>query len=1094
MNLKLKEIKLILAFGLFSWGMLSQDNQLPNFTPRTPEATAFLKYGEYPTDLSTGVPNISIPIYTVDVGGFKMPITLDYHASGIKVNQEATMVGLGWNLNTGAQIILSSRDEIDENSSQLDDLNLTDFKNYFNDNPYDFTSPLLSIYQKSKVKDVYMFSSPTGGGNFYINNFNSNDVIVFPPDSFKVELLGADRTNFGFKITDKSGNIYMFNNTKEKSYRSLTHHDYYISAWYVDKIQTPNNEIMYFTYQDDGEIVEDSFLDYREFIHKRNYFPCVPQENESYIVNPIQTNIEKTLTNSKKLKEINYNSGLSKIEFVLKAGRQDLINQNSFLESIKIQNKADGVEPATFKLLNQVFFEYTYFNPLYSELNSYKIQRLKLERIFDLDSNNIHSFKYSDINLPAKDSKSQDLFGYFNNASNSDMIPLHFYNNTFVGRANRNVNSTSIQAGMLKEIQFPTKGRSKFNYESNIFFGVDYLNRYTLKSQIGTAIGLGSASNEAIPWEEGEPCPNTTCIVYKSINFNAINANGVLNYQIRNLGNTGSSTIKYKFCKIKVYYNGELKYSDHKNVDTAIAIPISFNGPCTIKLEAYGEDMHITADFSYLENDTTFKNVVGPGLRIQNIENYTDNNTLAFKKIYEYNDRNVTTKTSGMLVNQNVISYISNPFTDFKNDLCPPVDDGGNALIPAVHISKVYRVTSQSKNKSESNSIDYKFVKETTINTSNPNDFSSIEYEYTTSDDWILPNFDTFLNLNWKRGKIIEKKYNKSSGGFSFIVKKERNTYKEDTDKTAYYKGFEIELISRWDDPGGSASYHRMVLLGYVPRNVQETFLLHEFNYPIPWYYQNTSETTDYFYNSSNVLTGTIVNQTNYFYDNPNHLQLTRQETTNSNNETLITKYSYPDDLLSLPLMSTLKTQNRVGEIIKTETFKNGSLLSTQNKIYKDWGNNLIAPEIIQTSKGSGELENKIRYNLLDNTNGSPLEFQQEGGSKFVYIWGYNQTLPIAKIENATYASITPSLITAAQKASDTGTEASLLTALTAIRKALPNAMVTTYTHKPLIGVSTITDPKGDKLTYEYDEMNRLKQVKDKDGNILSENEYNYKN
>ena len=79
-----------------------------------------LKYGEYPINLSTGVPNISIPLYTIDLGTFKLPITLDYHASGIKVDQEATWVGLGWNLNYGAQIILSVRDDIDENNPYID--------------------------------------------------------------------------------------------------------------------------------------------------------------------------------------------------------------------------------------------------------------------------------------------------------------------------------------------------------------------------------------------------------------------------------------------------------------------------------------------------------------------------------------------------------------------------------------------------------------------------------------------------------------------------------------------------------------------------------------------------------------------------------------------------------------------------------------------------------------------------------------------------------------------------------------------------------------------------------------------------------------
>ncbi|QMU66143.1 MAG: hypothetical protein GKR88_21045 [Flavobacteriaceae bacterium] len=55
-------------------------------------------------------------------------------------------------------------------------------------------------------------------------------------------------------------------------------------------------------------------------------------------------------------------------------------------------------------------------------------------------------------------------------------------------------------------------------------------------------------------------------------------------------------------------------------------------------------------------------------------------------------------------------------------------------------------------------------------------------------------------------------------------------------------------------------------------------------------------------------------------------------------------------------------------------------------------------------------------------------------------------------------------------------------------------AQITTFTYDPLIGVTSITDPRGRTLYYHYDSFNRLQYVKDHDGNVLSEHSYNYKN
>jgi|TARA_B110000090_G_C13196719_1_gene375326 hypothetical protein len=80
-------------------------NNLPGVLPASPSASEFLKYGEVPVSKYTGVPNISIPIYSIQAKGLTIPINLSYHSNGFKVNEEAGWTGLGWSLNTGGSIV-----------------------------------------------------------------------------------------------------------------------------------------------------------------------------------------------------------------------------------------------------------------------------------------------------------------------------------------------------------------------------------------------------------------------------------------------------------------------------------------------------------------------------------------------------------------------------------------------------------------------------------------------------------------------------------------------------------------------------------------------------------------------------------------------------------------------------------------------------------------------------------------------------------------------------------------------------------------------------------------------------------------------------
>ncbi|WP_337043902.1 hypothetical protein [Emticicia sp. 17c] len=77
---------------------------MPNTSNVSPTAASLSKYADTPVSLHTGIANISIPFYQINVRDASVAVGLGYHSGGIKVDEEAGIVGLGWSLQAGGVI------------------------------------------------------------------------------------------------------------------------------------------------------------------------------------------------------------------------------------------------------------------------------------------------------------------------------------------------------------------------------------------------------------------------------------------------------------------------------------------------------------------------------------------------------------------------------------------------------------------------------------------------------------------------------------------------------------------------------------------------------------------------------------------------------------------------------------------------------------------------------------------------------------------------------------------------------------------------------------------------------------------------------
>ncbi|MGC4038695.1 MAG: hypothetical protein QM764_22215 [Chitinophagaceae bacterium] len=501
--------------ALFSLSLLltyvftaAQAPNLAKVIPPSPNAAAFQKYGEIPVSPYTGIPDISVPVYTVQFRDISIPISLSYHGSGIKVNEESSQVGLGWAMNSGGCI---SRNIIGDD----DFIGWGYFNNYANSLPditgnrgptnvlvqgclyprfnksipnlptldtLDLTSYLTASPGYDFQPDQYFYNFLGHSGKFVLKRNRTAAL----QKAEKIEITCMDTTGSAFRVRDLSGFIYDFAVT-ENNYSNSQYHN---SAWYLTKITSPNGNAVTYKYSTNVNRVT-TLGSYA--ITRDDYTTPIIVANGliSGAAFPTQEGtVPPRDYSSVQLDTIDFTNGIVKFFY---STRTDVSNDKK-LDSVSIFTRdATGTLSGTpFKTiaLTYTYFDYGATDNDFSTSTAYCSQRLKLLKVTEKGYYGTvpsiaspYEFTYTEgagytTNLPSKNSFARDHWGYYNGYTSSTSLlptftpissPDAVQSVLGIQGAQRDPDPVCVQAFALKTIKYPTGGTTELQFESNDF-------------------------------------------------------------------------------------------------------------------------------------------------------------------------------------------------------------------------------------------------------------------------------------------------------------------------------------------------------------------------------------------------------------------------------------------------------------------------------------------------------------------------------------------------------------------------------------------------------------------------------------------------
>ncbi|NII83313.1 hypothetical protein [Pedobacter sp. SG908] len=1141
--------------------------------PPTPQASSLFKFVETPVSENTGIPNISIPIYTINLKSFSFPISLKYHSSGAKVEEQSGNIGLGWAIEAGGTITSSINDlpDFSVNSPYADfpqDRELhpekiqvggifqenADYTQLMNlmGNPIIYGSSSGQVQRADLQPDMFYYSMFEKAGKFF---FTKDGVAHTIPAG---RLIIERNTTIGYKIKDERGVVYIYDVAENIHTSSTTFSNHpemgggstsvLSASYHLSSIVTPTNDVITITYktQNYSYVTHPSFSRYRTL------------PGSSFCVNiDGETHTETTTTvDGKFIDEIVSNKG-HKVKFLYSdCQRLDMpgtyplkqidIYLNGAVRSVEMVQEYFGLE--TFNCNTQV--------------NASSV-KLKLKRIKE-HSKGDYIFDYYGGFMPDRFSFVTDHWGYYNGVGGLFAAAPEY---GFSTGSDKSPNLEYTKVGVLNKITYPTGGYTVFDHE---------LNRFPDQVSVGETPG---AQKDASVYFENYTNEPVRRYVHFTIPDNVEPGSIVAYWQCTN------GTYNPQF-SISLYNAGYTYNRGFGGTSPAMGEGLSlYPGNYTIEVYEYG--LYEEGNFRVIWKEKPVpgtietRDVDGGGLRVKSIKDYDPgSNDPRLSRSYTYTKSASPTLSSGETFGKPLYSTVYDKYTYAINP------DNNSGLDEK--ICRYYLQSSKSKlplTGGQFGNVVYtevqKFVESSTgENNGYTNNTYSFFKDYKP---YFMYPFTPPTSYEWMSGYLTKSEtYGKNDNGY-ILKRRVTNEYNFNYTPPDYTQN-PSESGGHYTPPTKPNEAHALGLNVIVDRpeyvigagRYPARFTIESFKLISSWVYLQRSTEDIFEQNGPQV---SLV--TNNYYDNPLHSQLTRSTTSNSKGGFDGKLYTYAYDYPSgVPFIDDLKSNNLVTVPIesisyKIDTDQSWNIVSGEISEYKSGGKGLIenmylletngvlplsgfkisnaGTGSVVTSGNPGMYQKDNRYfrkinvsqyddasNIAQiNTKVDGNETSNDRDVRVSYLWGYEKQHVIAEVRNASadefffenfesigqvghshtgeklwngsytvnwsrpnnrnyeisYWCLNNNLWVFKQEIY-TGNSAQLSggTAYDDVRIYPSDAQITTYTYDPLVGMTSMTDAKGMTTYYEYDAFQRLKTIKDQNGNILKQTDYHYKN